>query len=429
MEQSIRYTGTFFLDTRRSDSAHRLRYRIRWRGARQYVISYNLGYTIEPAKWSKEAQRCVANSTHGAEKIPASEINRAIARYEDATAEAFHPFRAAGRAPTDDELRGEMNRRLRPGSAGQAKEASPDSLFDALDLFTLRVGFQNAWSDDTHRKFATLRRHLSRYDHRLRLSSLTEDALHGFMHHLIGLGLRNTSIAKIMAQLRWFLRWAHGQDLYAGRLHETFRPRLKGADGQAREVIYLTWEELMHLNTLPIDAPHLRQVRDVFCFCCFTGLRYSDARDLRRTDVAPDHIRVVTQKTSELLTIDLNRHSRAILDRYAETPLPDGRALPVVSNVRMNAHLKTLGRLAGFDAPQRTVYFVGSERIEEVHPKHELLTTHCGRRTFIVNALYLGIPAEVIMKWTGHNDFDAMRPYVAIVESLKSREMEKFNRD
>ena len=62
-----------------------------------------------------------------------------------------------------------------------------------------------------------------------------------------------------------------------------------------------------------------------------------------------------------------------------------------------------------------------------MHEKWELITTHCGRRTFIVNALFLGIPAEVVMKWTGHADYKAMKPYVAIVDQLKAKEMNKFN--
>ena len=86
-----------------------------------------------------------------------------------------------------------------------------------------------------------------------------------------------------------------------------------------------------------------------------------------------------------------------------------------------------MGQLAGIEEPQRIIYFKGSKRHEEVLPKWAVLTTHCGRRTFIVNALRLGVPAEVIMKWTGHSDFKAMRPYVKIVDELKVAEMEKFN--
>lgn len=52
---------------------------------------------------------------------------------------------------------------------------------------------------------------------------------------------------------------------------------------------------------------------------------------------------------------------------------------------------------------------------------------YTGRRTFIVNCLRLGVPAEVIMKWTGHSDYKAMKPYIKIVDKLKVSEMEKFN--
>ena len=53
--------------------------------------------------------------------------------------------------------------------------------------------------------------------------------------------------------------------------------------------------------------------------------------------------------------------------------------------------------------------------------------THAARRTFVINALRLGIPSEVIIKWTGHKDFSALKPYVKIVDELKASEMDKFN--
>ena len=93
----------------------------------------------------------------------------------------------------------------------------------------------------------------------------------------------------------------------------------------------------------------------------------------------------------------------------------------------INENLKEMGKEAGLTTPQRIVYFMGNQRHEEVLPKYALLTTHCGRRTFIVNALRLGVPAEVIMKRTGHSDYKAMKPYIKIVDKLKASEMEKFD--
>lgn len=86
-----------------------------------------------------------------------------------------------------------------------------------------------------------------------------------------------------------------------------------------------------------------------------------------------------------------------------------------------------VGRAGRNNEMQRITYFLGIKRVEEVHPKYELLTTHCGRRTFIVNALYLGIPVEVLLRWTGHSDYSAMKSYIKIVDELKEQEMNKFN--
>ena len=75
----------------------------------------------------------------------------------------------------------------------------------------------------------------------------------------------------------------------------------------------------------------------------------------------------------------------------------------------------------------KETYYRGNERIDEVTPKYALLSTHTGRRTFICNALALGIPVQVVMKWTGHSDYKAMKPYIDIADDIKANAMNKFN--
>jgi len=62
--------------------------------------------------------------------------------------------------------------------------------------------------------------------------------------------MRNTTISKYIRFLRWFLRWAYNKGHFKQNVHETFRPKFKGIDGNAKEVIYLEWEELQHLYPL-----------------------------------------------------------------------------------------------------------------------------------------------------------------------------------
>ena len=56
-------------------------------------------------------------------------------------------------------------------------------------------------------------------------------------------------------------------------------------------------------------------------------------------------------KDSNSLIIELNDHSKAILEKYKDVPFPNDRALPVVNNQRMNEFLKELGQLAEIDEP------------------------------------------------------------------------------
>lgn len=103
------------------------------------------------------------------------------------------------------------------------------------------------------------------------------------------------------------------------------------------------------------------------------------------------------------------------------------KALPVISNQKMNDYLKELGELAEINEPVSETYYKGSRRIDTITPKYALLGTHAGRRTCICNALALGIPAQVVMKWTGHSDYKAMKPYIDIADDVKANAMNKFN--
>ena len=71
--------------------------------------------------------------------------------------------------------------------------------------------------------------------------------------------------------------------------------------------------------------------------------------------------------------------------------------------------------------------YKGNVRTDKIQPKWELVGTHTGRRTFIVNALSLGITPNIVMKWTGHSDYKAMKPYLDIVDSIKASSMTKFD--
>ena len=391
----------------------------------QTPIDFPTGHNIDTADWDMENQCALPSCEY------AADINRTIDEWKSVMNEIFARFELLEkRIPTPGEVKdlfNDMVGRKTPTNASLADEH--DNLFRVFDIFTDTMGKQNQWTASTYEKFAAIRRHLKDFDPILSFPQIDDSKMQEYFQFLNKKEMRNTTIAKHLAFVRWFLRWAANKGYYNGTSHNTFKPKIKGIDGNSKEIIYLTQDEIKTLENhqfLPTQAS-LERVRDVFLFSCFTGLRYSDVAKLKRTDIKDGFIEVVTKKTNDGLRIELNKHSQAILDKYKDFAFRGDLALPVISNVKMNEALKVLGQVCGIDEPTRIVYFQGNQRMEQVLPKWALLTTHCGRRTFVVTALQLGIPSEVIMKWTGHSNFSAMKPYVKIVDELKARAMTKFD--
>lgn len=308
------------------------------------------------------------------------------------------------------------------------EKTEPDVDFWAVfDHFVNECGLQNGWTPATYAKFKTVGRHLKEYDGNLSFRKLDVRGLNEYVRFLCERkGMRNSTVLKQVGFVRWFLRWSAVKGYYTDAYGLAFRPKLKTV---RKKVIFLTKDELGQLQScaIPESKHYLEKVRDVFMFCCFTGLRYSDARNLRMSDVRTDAIEITTVKTSERLIIELNEHSRMILEKCGGARLDGNRALPVISNQKMNLYLKELGRLSGIDEPVREVWYRGGERLERTLPKYALLGTHAGRRTFISTAISLGIPIPVVMQWTGHSDYKAMKPYVDVAGSVRLECMRKFD--
>ncbi len=115
--------------------------------------------------------------------------------------------------------------------------------------------------------------------------------------------------------------------------------------------------------------------------------------------------------------------AKAIIAKYENEKFPEGLALPVISNQKMNHYLKDLCELCEFNTPITSVFYRAGQKVEETYPKWALIGTHAGRRTFICFALSSGVPPQVVMKWTGHSDYKAMKPYIDIAEKTKADAM------
>jgi integrase len=299
--------------------------------------------------------------------------------------------------------------------------------FEYLDEFILENGKQKNWTDKTYSKFETVKKHLKNFNSKSTFSYFDDRGLTSYVEFLRERReMRNSTIDNQVSFLKWFLKWAYSKGYNNNLAYQTFKPKLKTTQ---KKIIFLTPEELKKIKefNIPQTKKYLERVRDVFLFSCYSGIRYSDAFNLKKTDIKDAYFEITTVKTNDSLIIELNKNTKEILEKYKDIPFQGNKALPVISNQRMNEYIQELGKLTEIEEPIRITYYKGNERKDEVIPKHKLLSTHAGRRTFICNALSLGIPVNVVMKWTGHSDYKSMKPYIDIADNIKANAMKKFD--
>jgi len=232
-------------------------------------------------------------------------------------------------------------------------------------------------------------------------------------------GINNITGAKLISTLKTILNYARND--YKINVNPDYRDYKVSRKDSDLEVITLSQDEFMLIYNLDLsENKRLDAVRDVFCFSCATGLRFSDLQQLRRQHIRKDHtIRMTASKTDQKLVIPLNPISFSILKKYEDRLMP----LPIISNQKTNDYIKELGELAGINTPIEIVRKRGIKTITEVFKKYELLSIHVGRKSFITLSLEKGIAMQEVMALSGHTTYKAFKRYVDVSDTRKKTVM------
>ena len=173
---------------------------------------------------------------------------------------------------------------------------------------------------------------------------------------------------------------------------------------------FLTEEEIQKIYSKKFMNTRLEQVRDIFIFCCFTGLAYIDVQQLRK-----DHLGIGIdgnkwifknrQKTDTRSKIPLLPIAEELIQKYEDHPkcLNEDRILPVLSNQKMNSYLKEIGDVCGIQKE---------------------ITFHMARHSFATSVtLTNGVPIESVSKMLGHKSLRTTQHYAKIVDKRVSDDM------
>lgn len=176
-----------------------------------------------------------------------------------------------------------------------------------------------------------------------------------------------------------------------------------------KEIVFLSKDELRKLEQHQFASERLQQVADMFIFCCYTGLAYTEMATLKESNIQTGFddnkwLYIKRQKTKKSYEVPLLTKASDILNKYRT----EKQLLPVVSNQRFNSYLKEIAEIVGID---------------------KILTHHIARKTFASTILlFNNVSMEIVSELLGHSEIGiTQQHYAKIVKEKISEEMGKLN--
>ena len=416
--------------------------RVRWEHKTRAVV-FSCGVFADKSKWDSDQQRAQHNTVHVVNEhhCSAREINSAVSEMKEAIDAAFSNFAIVGHTPTVLELKEVVKARMDELHPKKLKESSledvPLGLFHMRSLSTIFDEFildmkdcmrwRSNYSEYHYRQVCNnikeCIKESDRYDSMV-IGEVDTKFLNELKRWYVKNNYYNKTTNKQFSNLLTVLRWAKRKGYPIRDEVLLYKTQL---DDPQKVVVFLKYNELQHFMDYPFnEGSHLDRMRDLFCFMALTSLRHSDLRALKKTDVEGDTIKIYTKKTQKLVLIPITERARRIINKYKDIT-PGERLFKVPSDQKMNDGIREAAEAAGLNRMITEVHAEGKELIQVTNPLFKTLSCHDARRTFVCISLRLGIPAEIVMKSTGHSDYTAMKPYIEIMEESVTEQMQKWD--
>lgn len=219
-------------------------------------------------------------------------------------------------------------------------------------------------------------------------------------------GLHNNGVMKHMERFKKLMRLALHLEWIEKNPTLRFKLRFDRVD-----MVYLDKEELERIENKEFERTALTVTRDIFVFCCYTGLAYADVRSLKqehlRTGIdGRKWIYMRRMKTDTQVRIPLLEEANTILERYRTHPKVDNQEilLPVCSNQKTNQYLRDIADALNI---------------------RKKLSFHAARHTFATTVtLANGVPIETVSKLLGHHKISTTQIYARVVDTKISNDID-----
>lgn len=175
---------------------------------------------------------------------------------------------------------------------------------------------------------------------------------------------------------------------------------------------FLSKEEINLLIKGTFKKPSYTLIRDLFIFCTFTGLSWTDMANLTKENLQTSfdgHLWIKTnrQKTGTESNIRLLDVAKHIIEKY-DGMTDDNKLLPVPCYVNCKNSIKVIAKKCGIE---------------------KNVTWHMSRHTYATTVcLSNDVPIETLSKMLGHRSIRTTQIYAKITAEKVSRDMEKLSK-
>lgn len=401
----------FYLKNINTEEPTLISLQIKFNGHRVFMST---GEKIAPAKWNFEKQRGIGNEN--------SDLNYWLNKIDTEVASIFRNLNIDGVTPTGELVQNLLKEKLDNTPPTSKPIEKPKTLFDFISEYIEQS--KAIKKHETIKAYKTTFNHLTSYsilyNKGVDFADINMDFYHSFTHYLsTDLGNSKNTVAKQIKTIKTFMNEATDRGL---NTNLTFRNKSFKKSTETVDKIYLTKEEIDLLYNFDLSSTKAQErVRDLFIVSCYTGLRFSDFTEIKKENIVGNQIRIRTKKTDHYVVIPIASRVQFILDKY-------NYCLPTsISNAKMNKHLKDIGAKAGIDDPVVITKTEGGRRVQRTYRKWELMTAHCGRRSFATNAYKDNVPTISIMKLTGHTSEKAFLGYIRISQEENAELLQEHN--
>lgn len=376
-------------------------------------LKYSTGEKINPKYWDFDTQFPKKISGRSTEAVQINSVIMQLTRYIEEYQLICTRLESQDIALTASRIKQELDYVFKKSAQ------LPSSFFSVFDQFIQEKIDLGQITEGTINRYKNIKAVLEDFSkscrYKLTFDSIDENFYTKFVKYSrTNLKHKDNTLGRNIGFIKTFMNWAALKKYHYNLHYKQFKKI-----SSATDEIALSLDEINTLYEFDFSKnSRLEKVRDVFIFGCATGMRYSDYSRISKENIRNGEIFINVKKTKNSLGIPLNKFSREILEKY-------NYSLPSISEQKFRDYIKEACKIAGFVEDTTKTTFRGKERIEEVLPKYERISTHTARRSFITISLEGGMNIETIMSITGHKSYSSFQKYIKLSQSAREKEMSK----